>query len=70
MSYDMMDAPSVVVEQTEDGLFMAYLLGRSQGYALGETADEARDNLLDRYDLSAYDWADPDEAAYLGGGIG
>lgn len=55
----------IVVETTEDGLFMAYILGHSMGYALGETEEEARENLLDRFDLSYESWADPDEYSYL-----
>lgn len=60
------DASEVMVELTEDGLFMAYVPGYATSYALGETAEEARENLLDRYEFSAADyWADPDEACYL-----
>lgn len=59
------DEIRVETELTDDGLFMAYLPGRTWSYALGETADEARANLLERYELQADGWADPDEYAYL-----
>lgn len=55
----------IVIETTDDGLFMAYILGHAMSYALGETEEEARENLLDRFDLSYESWADPDEYSYL-----
>lgn len=56
---------NVRVELTEDGLFLAYLPGHASSYALGETEEEACDNLLERYQLDADGWADSDEYAYL-----
>lgn len=57
----------VVVEPTDDGLFIAYALNRLSCYAYGETADEAAENLLDCIDFRAEQWADPDEYCYLTG---
>ncbi len=60
----------VVVEPTDDGLFIAYFSRRMVCYALGETEDEARENLLDRYDFNPENWSDLDEYSYLAGAIG
>lgn len=61
---------NVIVELTDDGLFMAYVNGRTSSYALGETEDEARDNLLERYDLEPDNWSDADEYSYLYAALG
>lgn len=59
------DESNVRIELTDDGLFLAYLQGRATTYALGETEEEARENLLDRYNFDAENFADADEYAYL-----
>ncbi len=60
---------TVIVEPTEDGLFMAYFADRMTCYALGESEREATDNLLDRFDFNAEAWSDYDEYSYLAGAI-
>ena len=60
---------AVIVEPTDDGLFIAYFADRMTCYALGESENEATDNLLDRYDFNAESWADYDEYSYLAGAI-
>lgn len=60
---------SVVIEPTEDGLFLAYFSKRMTCYAYGETEEEATDNLLDRYDFMPDEWSDFDEYSYLAGAI-
>lgn len=58
---------NVVIEPTEDGMFIAYFSKRMMCYAFGETAAEAEDNLLERYDFNPDDWSDFDEYCYLSG---
>lgn len=55
----------VIIEMTDDGLFMASLIGHASSYALGETEDEARENLLDRFRFDRECCADSDEYSYL-----
>lgn len=55
----------IIVEATDDGLFMAYYSGRSASYALGETEEEARANFLERYDMEPESWSDSDEYTIL-----
>lgn len=61
---------NVRIELTDDGLFLAYLPGHATSYALGETEEEARENLLERYSFDADSWADTDEYAYLSSALG
>lgn len=56
---------SIIVEATDDGLFMAYYSGRAGSYALGETEEEARSNFLERYEFEPESWADSDEYTIL-----
>ncbi len=52
------NASQIVIETTDDGLFLAYRVGFASSYALGETEEEARDNLLSRFDLFDEEWED------------
>lgn len=59
----------VIVEPTEDGLFIAYFTHRMSCYAYGETEGEATENLLDRFDFKPENWSDYDEYCFLAGAI-
>lgn len=60
---------NVIVKPTDDGLFIAYFAKRMMCYALGETEEEAEENLLDRFDFREEYWSDFDEYNYLAGAI-
>lgn len=55
---------AVAVEPTDDGLFLAYLPGRAVAGAVGDTPEEARENLLAGYELAPDVWADFGEAVF------
>lgn len=52
---------NVTVEQTEDGMFLAYYVNDTACYAYGETEDEAAENLREHYDFGTLNWGDTDE---------
>lgn len=62
--YDEEGGTAVTVEPTADGLFVACLPGRAAFGAVGDTPEEARDNLLEGYELAPDVWADFGEAVF------
>ena len=63
-------ASRIVIEPTEDGMFIAYFAKRMTCYAYGESEEAATDNLLNHYDFNPENWSDVDEYAYLAGAMG
>ena len=52
----------IVTEPTDDGLYLSYLTGHATTYALGETEEESRQMLLERFDLARDYWTDAEES--------
>ena len=54
----------VAIVPTDDGLFLAYYVDNASLNALGETEDEAEENLYDKYDFCQSGWGDVDDCSY------
>ncbi len=52
---------NVIVEETSDGMFLAYYVNDKACYAYGETEEEATEILHERYDFGDLNWGDTDE---------